>query len=133
MYLASQYWVSGILVTLIDPNILQDFAADNDYFTWSVASSNSVAGQLFGSSDQGDRGDQGGFAGQWAVPWGTFSEPMHPQIGILWIGWRSIHDISEERGCRRWAGKSIKEVLEAINVSRQGLLYLSKPTVATSL
>jgi len=72
-----------ILATLIDPNILQDFAAGIDYSTRSVASSNSVAGQFFGSPDKGDRGDQAGFAAQWAVPWGTFSEPLHLQTGIL--------------------------------------------------
>jgi hypothetical protein len=84
-----------ILATLIDPTILQDFAASsNDYSrTRSITSANSVSGGgtvggFYGSPDQGGGalGDSqtGEFnnSAQWSVPWGTFSEPLHLQPGI---------------------------------------------------
>lgn len=84
-----------ILATLIDPTILQDFAAgSNDYSkSRSVTSTNSVSGGgtvggFYGSPDQGGGALGDSQAGdfnnsmQWSVPWGTFSEPLHLQPGI---------------------------------------------------
>jgi hypothetical protein len=84
-----------ILATLIDPNLLQDFAAGtNEYSTTrSVASANSVSGAGMGggyysSPDYGggvpaeNQAGELGTDAQWNLPWGAFSEPMHLQTGI---------------------------------------------------